>query len=221
MIELRNIKKSYNIGSEEILILKGIDFTIQDGEFVSIMWPSGCGKSTLMNILWLLDRPTSGTYIFDTKDTSKLTDNEEAAFRGKKIGFIFQGYNLIPRLSAIEQVMLPLNYQGYSNREKEILAKKALDRVGLETKYQSKPTEMSWGQQQRVSIARAIVGSPSILLADEPTGALDSKTGKEVIEIFRSLNDEWRTIILITHDREIGASATRTIRMLDGKIVTE
>jgi putative ABC transport system ATP-binding protein len=221
MIELRNIKKSYNIGSEEILILKGIDLTIQDGEFVSIMWPSGCGKSTLMNILWLLDRPTSGTYIFDTKDTSKLTDNEEAAFRGKKIGFIFQGYNLIPRLSAIEQVMLPLNYQWYSNREKEILAKKALDRVGLETKYQSKPTEMSWGQQQRVSIARAIVGSPSILLADEPTGALDSKTGKEVIEIFRSLNDEWRTIILITHDREIGASATRTIRMLDGKIVTE
>lgn len=219
MLELKDITKSYTIGNEETQILKGITLTISDGEFVSIMWPSGCGKSTLMNIIGLLDRPTSGTYFLDQRDTSLLSDNEEAEFRGKKIGFIFQGYNLIPRLTALEQVRLPLDYQWISNHEKDILAKKALDRVGLSEKYMSRPNEMSGWQQQRVSIARAIVGSPSVLLADEPTWALDSKTGKEVIEIFRSLNEEWRTVILITHDKEIGMSANRVIRMLDGKIV--
>lgn len=219
MLELKNITKSYSIGKEEVQILKWITTTIDDGEFVSIMGPSGCGKSTLMNIIWLLDRPTSGTYFLDKKNTSLLSDNEEAEFRGKKIGFIFQWYNLIPRLSALEQVMLPLNYQWLPSEKKEILAKKALDRVWLSGKYESKPTELSWWQQQRVSIARAIVGSPSVILADEPTGALDSKTGKEVIEIFRSLNQEWRTIVLITHDKEIGMSANRVIRMLDGVIL--
>ena len=219
MLTLNNITKSYTVGTESIQILKWIDVTIEDGEFVAIMWPSGSGKSTLMNIIWLLDKPTTGTYYLDKKDTLKLTDNEEAEFRGKKIGFIFQWYNLIPRLTALEQVMLPLDYQWYSQRDKESLAKKALDRVWLGNKYESRPTEMSGWQQQRVAIARAIVGSPSVLLADEPTGALDSKTGAEVLDIFHSLNDEGRTIILITHDAHIGAQAKRMIKILDGNIV--
>ncbi len=219
MLELKNIIKTYKAGTEDIQVLKNIDVTIDDGEFVAIMGPSGSGKSTLMNIIGLLDKPTSGTYFLDGKDTLLLTDNEEAEFRGKKIGFIFQGYNLIPRLSALEQVMLPLDYQGLPMKEKERLAKKALDRVGLSNKYASKPTELSGGQQQRVSIARAIVGSPSVILADEPTGALDSKTGLEVLDIFHSLNEEGRTIVLITHDAKIGATAKRTIEIFDGKIV--
>lgn len=219
MLELKNITKDYLVGTETIRILKDINLTIHDGEFVAIMGPSGSGKSTLMNIIGLLDRPTAWDYFLDENDTSKLTDNDEAEFRGKKIGFIFQGYNLIPRLTALEQVMLPLDYQWMNTWEKERLAKQALDRVGLSNKYDSKPTEMSGGQQQRVSIARAIVGSPSVLLADEPTGALDSKTGQEVIEIFRSLNDEGRTIILITHDEKIGKSAKRMVKLFDGEIV--
>jgi len=219
MVEIKNITKDYQVGTETIRILKGIDLRINDGEFVAIMGPSGSGKSTLMNIIWLLDRPTSGTYFLDGRDTSDLTDNDEAEFRGKKIWFIFQWYNLIPRLTALEQVMLPLDYQGMSMTEKERLAKQALDRVWLSTKYQSRPTEMSGWQQQRVSIARAIVGSPSVLLADEPTGALDSKTGAEVLDIFRSLNDEGRTIVLITHDEKIGKSAKRIIKVLDGSLV--
>ncbi|MDD2693768.1 MAG: ABC transporter ATP-binding protein [Candidatus Gracilibacteria bacterium] len=219
MLELKNITKDYVVGIETIHILKGINLTIQDGEFVAIMGPSGSGKSTLMNIIGLLDRPTTGEYFLDEHDTSKLTDNDEAEFRGKKIGFIFQGYNLIPRLTALEQVMLPLDYQGMGATEKERLAKQALDRVGLSSKYDSRPTEMSGGQQQRVSIARAIVGAPSVLLADEPTGALDSKTGQEVLEIFRSLNDEGRTIVLITHDEKIGKAAKRMVKIFDGEIV--
>lgn len=218
MLKLSNITKDYTIGSEVIHILKWVNLVIEDGEFVAIMWPSWSGKSTLMNIIWLLDKPTSGEYFLDGRDTLRLTDNEEAEFRGKKIGFIFQWYNLIPRLTALEQVMLPLDYQWYSQSQKEKLAKEALDRVWLASKYDSKPTEMSWWQQQRVAIARAIVGSPSVLLADEPTGALDSKTWAEVLDIFRSLNTEWRTIILITHDAHIGSQATRMIKILDGNI---
>lgn len=221
MLSLKNIIKTYHVGTEDIQVLKNIDVTIEDGEFVAIMGPSGSGKSTLMNIIGLLDKPSSWTYFLDGKDTLKLTDNEEAEFRGKKIGFIFQGYNLIPRLSALEQVMLPLDYQGMNTSEKEKLAKRALDRVGLSAKYKSAPTELSGWQQQRVSIARAIVGSPSVILADEPTGALDSKTGMEVLDIFHSLNDEGRTIILITHDAKIGATAKRMIELFDGKIVNQ
>ncbi len=220
MLSLSNITRSYQVGNDIIPILKWIDLTINDGEFIAIMWPSGSGKSTLMNIIGLLDRATSGEYILDGIDTRKFSGDDEAIFRGKKVGFIFQWYNLIPRLSALEQVMLPLSYQGYSEAESEILAKKALDRVWLSAKYMNKPTELSWWQQQRVSIARAIVHSPSVILADEPTGALDSKTGKEVIEIFHSLHKEGRTIILITHDPGIGAEAQRIIRILDGNIVS-
>ncbi|MBP9779554.1 ABC transporter ATP-binding protein [Candidatus Gracilibacteria bacterium] len=219
MLELKNIVKSYIVGKEEIQVLKGINVTIDDGEFVAIMGPSGSGKSTLMNIIGLLDKPTSGNYLLDGKDTLTLTDNDEAEFRGKKIGFIFQGYNLIPRLTALEQVMLPLDYQGMPMIEKERRAKEALDRVGLGEKYASSPTELSGGQQQRVSIARAIVGRPSVILADEPTGALDSKTGGEVLDIFHSLNAEGRTIVLITHDAKIGATAKRMIRIFDGEII--
>ncbi|GAB0175214.1 MAG: ABC transporter ATP-binding protein [Candidatus Altimarinota bacterium] len=221
MLELKNITKYFDLGDSKIQILKGINLTITDGEFVAIMGPSGSGKSTLMNIIGLLDKPTTGTYLLDGRNTLNLSDNEEAEFRGKKIGFIFQGYNLIPRLTALEQVMLPLDYQGIGAKEKEQLAKHALDRMGLSEKYYSIPTKLSGGQQQRVAIARAIVTSPSVLLADEPTGALDSKTGKEVLDIFESLNREGRTVILITHDPTVGARAKRVIKLFDGNIETD
>lgn len=201
-----------------VSILKWVTLTVEDGEFVAIMWPSGSGKSTLMNIIGLLDKPTSWHYFLDGNDTQKLTDSEEAEFRGKKIGFIFQWYNLIPRLTALEQVMLPLDYQWVSQKEKEKRAKRALEHMGLSNKYTSIPTELSWGQQQRVAIARAIVGTPSVLLADEPTGALDSQTGREVLDIFASLNSEWRTVILITHDSSVGARAKRLVKIFDGNV---
>lgn len=219
MLELNNIIREYQVGDEIIRVLKWINLTINDGEFVAIMWPSGSGKSTLMNMIGLLDRPSSGVYILDGVDTSKISENDEAEFRGKKIGFIFQGYNLIPRLSALEQVMLPLEYQWNSQSICEKEARKALKRVGLEHKLASKPNELSGGQQQRVAIARAIAWSPSVLLADEPTGALDSKTGAEVLDIFKSLNDEGRTVILITHDPSVGAKAKRIVKILDGNII--
>lgn len=220
MLILEHISKTYQMASDTVTVLHDVSLTIETGEFVAIMGPSGSGKSTLMNIIGLLDRPTTGRYLLDGYDTSLLTDDGEAGFRGEKIGFIFQGYNLIPRLTAVEQVMLPLDYQGIPRAEAERLARAALTRVGLAEKYQSRPTELSGGQQQRVAIARAVVGSPSVLLADEPTGALDSQTGKEVLELFHSLHREGRTIILITHDPSIGASAARMIRILDGHIIS-
>lgn len=219
MLTLKNIIREYQIGNETLQVLKWINLSINNGEFVAIMWPSGSGKSTLMNIIWLLDRPSSGQYIFDGFDTSTLTENDEAEFRGQKIGFIFQWYNLIPRLSALEQVMLPLEYQWKKQIVCENEARKALERVGLWDKLQSKPNELSWWQQQRIAIARAIAWSPSVLLADEPTGALDSKTWAEVLDIFKSLNDEWRTIILITHDPIVCAKAKRIVKILDGNVV--
>jgi putative ABC transport system ATP-binding protein len=220
MLELKNIRKNYIVGGETIQILKWVNLTIESGEFVAIMGPSWSGKSTLMNIIGMLDQPSSGEYFLDGNDTSIFSDDDEAVFRWKKIGFIFQGYNLIPRLTALEQVMLPLSYQGYSSYEKEKLAKEALIRMGLSEKMGNTPTELSGWQQQRVAIARAIVGSPSVLLADEPTGALDSSTGKEVLELFHSIHKEWRTIILITHDSTVWASAERLIKIFDGNIVT-
>ena len=219
MLELKNIIREYTVWDETVRVLKWINLIIEDGEFVAIMWPSGSGKSTLMNTIGLLDRPNSGSYILDGFDTSKLTENDEAAFRGKKIGFIFQWYNLIPRLSALEQVMLPLEYQWKSNAYCESEAKKALEKVWLGHKLSSKPNELSGGQQQRIAIARAIAWSPFVLLADEPTGALDSKTGKEVLDIFKSLNEEWKTIILITHDPTVGAQAKRIVKILDGNLI--
>lgn len=221
MLELKNIIKDY-YNTNKVLMqraLCGVDLTINDGDFLSIMGPSGSGKSTIMNIIWLLDTPTSGEYILDGKTLENLTENEKASIRGEKIWFVFQGYNLIPRMSVIEQVMLPLSYQWIPEEEKRERATEALKKVWLEGKIESKPNELSGGQQQRVAIARAIVTNPSIILADEPTGALDTKTGADVLNIFAALNKEGKTIVLITHSAEIGAFAKTQIHIRDGLIV--
>lgn len=221
MLELKNIIKDY-YNTNKVLMqraLCGVDLTINDGDFVSIMGPSGSGKSTMMNIIGLLDIPTSWEYILDGKKLENLTENEKATIRGQKIGFVFQGYNLIPRMSVLEQVMLPLSYQWVPEDEKKRRAVEALKKVGLEEKIESKPNELSGGQQQRVAIARAIVTNPSIILADEPTGALDTKTGADVLDIFAALNKEGKTIVLITHSAEIWAFAKTQINIRDGLIV--
>jgi len=221
MLELKNIIKDY-YNTNKVLMqraLCGVDLTINDGDFLSIMGPSGSGKSTMMNIIGLLDTPTSWEYILDGKKLENLTENEKASIRGQKIGFVFQGYNLIPRMSVLEQVMLPLSYQWVAEEEKKKRAIEALKKVGLEEKIESKPNELSGGQQQRVAIARAIVTNPSIILADEPTGALDTKTGADVLDIFAALNKEGKTIVLITHSAEIWAFAKTQINIRDGLIV--
>ena len=221
MLELKNIIKDY-YNTNKVLMqraLCGVDLTINDGDFISIMGPSGSWKSTMMNIIGLLDTPTSGEYILDGKKLENLTENEKASIRGQKIGFVFQWYNLIPRMSVLEQVMLPLSYQWVVEEEKKKRAIEALKKVGLEEKIQSKPNELSGGQQQRVAIARAIVTNPSIILADEPTGALDTKTGADVLDIFAALNKEGKTIVLITHSAEIWAFANTQINIRDGLIV--
>ncbi len=209
------------MGGEEVPVLKGVSLEIQDGEFIAIMWPSGSGKSTLMNIIGLLDTPSSGEYVLDGTPVEKLTGNEQSGFRGRKVGFIFQWYNLIPRLSALEQVSLPLSYQWITGSERNNRATEALRRVGLGDKIFNKPNELSGWQQQRVAIARAIVANPSVILADEPTWALDSKTGVEIMQILSELHAEWKTILLITHDANIAKYAKRTIRIKDGLIDSE
>lgn len=221
MLELKNIVKDY-YNTNKVLMqraLCGVDLTINDGDFISIMGPSGSGKSTMMNLIGLLDIPTSGEYILDGKKLENLTENEKATIRGQKIGFVFQGYNLIPRMSVLEQVMLPLSYQWVAQEEQKKRAIEALKKVGLGEKIESKPNELSGGQQQRVAIARAIVTNPSIILADEPTGALDTKTGADVLNIFAALNKEGKTIVLITHSAEIWAFAKTQINIRDGLIV--
>lgn len=221
MLSLKNIIKTYTMGGEEVPVLKGVSLEIQDGEFIAIMGPSGSGKSTLMNIIGLLDTPSSGEYILDGTPVEKLTGNEQSGFRGRKVGFIFQWYNLIPRLSALEQVSLPLSYQWIAWNERNNRAIEALRRVGLGDKIFNKPNELSGWQQQRVAIARAIVANPSVILADEPTWALDSKTGVEIMQILSELHAEWKTILLITHDANIAKYAKRTIRIKDGLIDSE
>jgi putative ABC transport system ATP-binding protein len=219
MLELKNIIKDYMDG--DILLqraLQGLSLTINDGDFLAIMGPSGSGKSTLMNIIGLLDIPTHGDYILDGKKLENLTENEKATMRWQKIWFIFQGYNLIPRMPVVEQVMIPLSYQGIAKEEKHERAVHALKKVGLLEKIYSKPNELSGGQQQRVAIARAIVTNPTLILADEPTGALDTKTGTEVLEIFQELNEEGKTIALITHSAEIAEYAKHTVHIRDGMI---
>lgn len=216
MIELKKIIKDYTNG--EILIqraLNWVDLLVNDGDFFAIMGPSWSGKSTLMNIIWLLDIPTSGEYILDGRKLENLTENEKAQIRWQKIWFVFQWYNLIPRMSILEQVMLPLAYQWMSKEEREHRAVTALEKVWLIDKLQSKPNELSGGQQQRVAIARAIVTEPSLILADEPTGALDSKTGEDILNIFTKLNDEGKTVVLITHAAEIAEYAKHTIHIKD------
>ena len=221
LLELRNICKSYFVWDQEIPVLKGINLTVNEWEFVSIMGHSGSGKSTLMNMIGMLDIPTSWDYFFEWKNVSKLSDDEQSEIRGKKIGFIFQTYNLIPRKSAMEQVMLPLAYQWIRKSEREERAKKALIRVWLEDKLDSKPNELSWWQQQRIAIARALAINPAIILADEPTGALDTKTGDEVMWLITELWQEWKTVIVITHEQEVANYAKRHILVKDGNIVNK
>ena len=222
VIEIKNIYKIYNEGKEsEVRALDGVTLSIDRGEFVAIIGASGSGKSTLMNILGCLDVPTYGDYILNGTDVTDRTDRQLAHIRNKEIGFIFQGYNLIPALTAYENVELPLIYQGISvfQRKERVMA--ALERVGMADRFGHRPSEMSGGQQQRVAIARAIATHPPIIMADEPTGALDSKTGKHVLEILHSLHEGGSTIILITHDNGIAATAHRIVRISDGHIVAD
>ena len=220
MISLRRLTKEYRIGVHRVRALRGIDLEIADGEFLAIMGPSGSGKSTLMNIIGCLDRPTEGIYELDGVNVNRLHDDQLARIRNRQLGFVFQSFNLLPRMSAIDQVALPLLYRGAVNRHK--VAAAALKLVGLSDRAHHKPTQLSGGQQQRVAIARALVGKPAIILADEPTGALDTKTGKDIMEIFRRLNEELHiTIAFVTHEAEIAAYTHRIVQLLDGEIVAD
>ena len=221
LIEIREMCKIYNPGENEVRALDHVDLKIDKNEFVAIIGQSGSGKSTLMNMLGCLDVPTSGTYILNGQDVSGLTDNELSDIRNREIGFIFQGFNLIAGLTAIENVELPLIYRGIGRKERLRLSRIALEKVGLKARMDHKPSEMSGGQQQRVAIARAIAQAPPVILADEPTGNLDSGSTKEIMEILKELHAEGRTVILITHDNEIAARARRIIRIMDGKIVDD
>ncbi len=219
LVELRQIKKSFMLGKDEMEILHGIDFTVEKGEFVTMMGPSGSGKSTTMNILGCLDRPTSGTYILDGEDVGLLDGDTLAEIRNRKIGFVFQGYNLLPKTSAIENVELPLLYAGVPAKERHRLAKTALENMGLGDRLYHEPTQLSGGQQQRVAIARGIVNRAPILMTDEPTGNLDSKTSDEIMSLFRKLNEEdGITIILVTHEPDVAAYAKRVVHFKDGMI---
>lgn len=218
MIRLEHITKDYKMWENTVHVLKGIDLEIHAWDFVSIMWPSGSGKSTLMNIIGMLDVPSTGKYIFNNKEVSTKTEGELSSVRGRNIGFVFQSYNLIPRMSVLKQVMLPLAYARVSKKMREIRAMEALAKVWLTDKIHNKPNELSWWQQQRVSIARALAMNPSFILADEPTGALDTKTGQEIMHLLVELNKEGKTIVLITHEPEINAYAKRHIFIKDGLI---
>lgn len=219
IIKLNQIKKSYFLGKMVLPILKGIDLTIFRNEYIALMGPSGSGKSTLMNILGCLDTPTSGEYILNGQDVSKMKDDSLATVRNKEIGFIFQQFNLLPRLNAIENVALPLVYAGVSRFERMVRAKEKLNRVGLGDRMDHKANELSGGQIQRVAIARALVNNPSLILADEPTGNLDSKTSIEVMELFKNLHEQGNTIVVVTHSEEIAAYAQKIIRLKDGMII--
>ena len=222
LIELRNVYKIYGEGLEsEVRALDGVSLTIERGEFTAVVGQSGSGKSTMMNVLGCLDIPTYGDYILNGTDVRELTDQELSRIRNREIGFIFQQYNLIQNLSVLENVELPLIYQGIDPIDRREMAMEALERVGLAERFRHKPTEMSGGQQQRVAIARAIATRPPIIMADEPTGALDSRTGLEVLDFLRQLNREGSTIILITHDNGIAATARRIVRLADGKIIED
>ncbi|MDY5350300.1 MAG: ABC transporter ATP-binding protein [Candidatus Ventricola sp.] len=219
MIIMQGIRKEYRMGDNVVAALDGVDIHIKPHEFVSIIGPSGSGKSTLMNIIGCLDTADEGTYIFDGQEISDYSEDELATIRGKKIGFVFQQFNLLPKLTARENVELPLIYQGVSTRKRRERSEEVLRRVGLLERMNHKPTELSGGQQQRVAIARALVGNPSLILADEPTGNLDSKTGAEVMNLFHELHEAGNTIVLITHDAKIAAQTLRAIHIHDGRVL--
>jgi putative ABC transport system ATP-binding protein len=218
---MKNITKSYQMGTQMVHALRGVDLEIEEGAFVTIMGPSGSGKSTLMNIIGCLDVPNSGTYILDGLDISTLSDNEQARIRNQRIGFVFQQFNLLPRTPALKQVALPLMYAGYGRSERNARAKEVLEKVGLGERMDHRPDELSGGQQQRVAVARALVVEPNIILADEPTGNLDTQTGEEILDLFAELNQQGMTLIIVTHDPEIAERTNQTIFIRDGLIVND
>lgn len=221
IIEIKDLCKTYDTGKIQVQAIKSVSFGVEKGEFVSIMGPSGSGKSTCMNIIGCLDRLTSGNYYLDNIEISSMTDNELARIRNLKIGFVFQSFNLLPKLSAQKNVELPMMYAGVSIEERRIRAEKALDHVALSDRADHKPNELSGGQRQRVAIARALVNNPSIILADEPTGNLDTSSGEEIMELFKQLNDEGATVILVTHEPEIAMHTNRIITFRDGEIKSD
>jgi putative ABC transport system ATP-binding protein len=218
LIDIRDITKVYVMGAETVHALSGVTLGVERGEYVGVMGPSGSGKSTLMNLIGCLDTPTAGSYVLNGSEVARMTDDELAAIRNQEIGFVFQTFNLLPRTSALQQVELPLVYSGLSRRDRRERAAKALAAVGLSDRMNHQPNEMSGGQRQRVAVARALVNNPSILLADEPTGNLDSQTGAEIMALFDELNARGNTIVLVTHEEDIAAHARRIVRLLDGKV---
>ena len=222
LIDIRDVTKTYEMGAETIVhALDGVSLSIEAGDYVAIMGPSGSGKSTLMNLIGCLDTPSTGSYVLKGREISAMNDDELAQIRNKEIGFIFQTFNLLPRADAVQNVELPLVYSGLARKERKVRAEKALDAVGLGSRKHHRPNEMSGGQRQRVAIARALVNDPSILLADEPTGNLDSKTGEEILALMDDLHRGGNTIILVTHEDELAQHASRVVRLRDGKIVSD
>ncbi|MEO5788029.1 MAG: ABC transporter ATP-binding protein [Gelidibacter sp.] len=221
VIHIRNIVRNFQLGSETVYVLKGIDLDIERGDYVAIMGPSGSGKSTLMNLLGCLDTPTSGQYILNNKDVSKLSDDELAEIRNKEIGFVFQTFNLLPRTTALDNVALPMIYAGASKADRNARATQVLTDVGLADRIHHKPNELSGGQRQRVAVGRALVNKPSIILADEPTGNLDSKTSLEILQLFDDIHNAGNTVIVVTHEEDVAKRAARVIRLRDGMIESD
>jgi putative ABC transport system ATP-binding protein len=221
IVQFENVRKTYQMGLVTVEALRGVSFSIESGEYISIMGPSGCGKSTLLNLLGCLDRPTSGQYLLGGEDVSRMDDDALSAVRGARLGFVFQSYNLIQQLTVVENIEIPLYYQDRSEEESREQARKLAARVGLEDRLEHKPFELSGGQQQRVAIARALVNEPLVLLADEPTGNLDSTSGVEIMKLFGELNEQGKTLILVTHDLNVAGNARRAIRLHDGRIESD
>jgi putative ABC transport system ATP-binding protein len=218
ILEMTAIIKDYPIGNTFFRALSKVDLVVNEGDFISVLGPSGSGKTTLMNIIGCLDTPSSGSYLLNGQEVSGLNENQLSAIRNREIGFVFQQFQLLPRLNAMQNVELPLIYAGIGDKERKQMAKSMLEKVGLGDKFKSRPNQLSGGQQQRVAIARALVTNPTILLADEPTGALDQKTGAQILQLFEELNQEGKTIIMITHDSSVAAHATRQVNILDGEL---